>query len=611
MTTTRSAPLCWGQRYVWLNHHQASPGARRELHFVISLEPPPEATVESLRQVLDGLVRRHEALRTTISTTGPVQEVHPPRPMTVLVHETQRCDRPVGAVVADIGAAPFDLATEPPVRACVVTTGTVPKLLLLVGHHTAIDDWSNDALLREADLMHRSIMERRRASLPPVRRHPVDLAREETSPAAVEVNRRALADWDRQLARMPADVFAARRTPAAGPPVSMTLSSVRARAAAHTVAARSGAWTSMVLTAAFTAVTAAYTGSGGVAHRHYAANRAAEGHADLLACLFQPVPVLVDCADDPTLEEVLRRTVEACGEALDNSYCAYDEAMELVSRRSFEQGRGIRLGAALNFLKYPEKKRGGTRSVVMGNPSPTTWAELEDDLYLRVSEWQDCVVVTLNARSTVIGGPDVERFLRGVETALVRMADDAAGTRVSALRDTLGFSALPDDVGVAMVTDALRSVAGVTDALVEPAGPSLTAYVAGAGLTPSSLRTAMLGRLYSGTRCPDHFVVCDRPPTGAAAWRSLPVRVEGSGRLGPSVTAGSAAERALATVVGDINGLAGVSVADSYVAAGGRVLNLPAVREALSAAGWTPPSLYDLASARPLSTVAAALTRSA
>ena len=69
------------------------------------------------------------------------------------------------------------------------------------------------------------------------------------------------------------------------------------------------------------------------------------------------------------------------------------------------------------------------------------------------------------------------------------------------------------------------------------------------------------------------------------------------------------AERALTTVISEVNGLGEVNPADSYVTAGGRVLRTPRVVAALRDQGWHGISLSGLAGAKPLSALAGHLSR--
>lgn len=428
MGAQRSAPLCWGQRYIWLDHNQLPVEARDELNFAIRYDPPPGSTVDNLRLALNSLARRYESLRTRFvweDGQGPVQVVDPPRPVPVRCHETSGAAEAANDVVNQMSTADFRLDEEWPIRAVVVTTDSVPKQMVVVGHHIAMDDWSLELLKKEFAEMHAAIVARQPLRLSPVRYHPVELARYEASPAGQEINARALSYWDSTLTGVPPDLFAARRS-ADAPPHSATLSSPAALAAGHELAARHGVWPSMIHTAAFAAMLAVFTGSADVVYRTYASNRDLPQYGSIMSCLFQPTLVHTAVADGTTFDELIRLTVKDCGAAMENSYVAYDEALELVAKH------GARLGTAVNYLKYSYMSRGGTRTVFTRNAVPEKWALLGDDCYVRISEWQDCVVTTLYAAGSVLSAADVEYFLRGMESLMVT---SAGATEPVALRE--------------------------------------------------------------------------------------------------------------------------------------------------------------------------------
>ena len=638
----RYANLCWGQRYVWLKHYQLPPGERDELNFVIGIKPARGSTVDSIRRALDLLVRRHEGLRSTCHPgdgNGPVQRVHPPGPAPVVCYES--ADYPsdvLTKLVNEVGSAEFVLDREWPFRGCIVTTQSVPTRVVLVGHHTAMDDWSLRLLRQEVDELHDSIMARRTAALRPVSHHPVDLARYEQSAEVTGFHRRSLDHWDRGLARIEADQYAARRIGRAGDSqggaagLSASLSSPAALSGLRDLAARHGVWSSIVSTAAFTALLAAYTHRPVVHYRTYASNRDVHRYQDVVTCMFQPVLVHLDCADDPPFAELVRRTAEQCGAALRNSYCAYDEIMEMISRRSSERGVGLRIGSVFNHLRHPERARGGERAVFNWNPPPGSWTLLDDDCYLRVSEWRDCVVATLNASAAVMTPGDAERFLRGFEALLVAEGGVSDQLRVSEIGRRAGFSALagesPDGTGATAgigdgaaddtrrIADCLRDYPGVRAAGVfvrsMPAGGRrLTAYVAAAdpAIQPGALRVHLLGRLYEGgICCPAQFVVCGQAPAdpgSVSSWEELRVRAAGSGHQVPERGPVTEQERCLHETVRAVNGLDHVNMADSYVLAGGRIRNITTIQQTMRGHGWAGPTLYEIASARPLAAIAA------
>jgi hypothetical protein len=486
-------------------------------------------------------------------------------------------------------------------------------------------------MAREFHTVHDAILSGRQVTLPPVRRHPVDLARYEASVEARRVHRRALAYQADILTHVPADVFGRRRRPGSdeAPAHSASLSSPAGLTALRALASRHKVWPAMIGAAAFTVLMAAMTGNSSIFFNTYARNREDGQHADLFTCMFQPVIANVDCAGDPTFGDLVARSAHGLGQALINSYCQYDEAMELVSRRSWERGIGIRVGGAFNYLQQGSQVRGGSRTLFNWNPAPITWSLLDSDVLLRIYEWQDCLLVTLSARSSVMSREDVERFLRGFERVLTQAADTGSLSRISEIAAVAGFrwparadpALLIDNTPVSprQVAECIDELATVRLARVfrreAPAGPDqLIAYVVTADprLTAADLRTHVLGRMYDRDhiRCPDRFVVCARVPPrpeDPRSWDACAVLDEGSGRDARPLAPADESQCQLVKAVCEVNGLTGISLRDSYVMAGGRVMAIPRVMEELRSVGWQGLTVHDLASARPLERLAAML----
>ncbi|MCA2220984.1 condensation domain-containing protein [Nonomuraea aurantiaca] len=428
MSAAKNANLCWGQRYMWLKYHRLPPGERHDTHIVLRLAIPHDVTVANCRAAINYLTRRHESLRTTYHLDPgpePRQQVHPPAALPILLATTERDGTPAPAeIVERLGATAFRLDADWPIRACVITTGGVPKQIVLVLNHLAVDAWTVREIKRELTVQCAGFSSRRPAALEPVRNQPSDLARHESSAEATAVAARSLAYWGEEIARLPADPFAARRTPDREPVArSATLTSPSLLDAVRRIAATDQVWPSLVHVTAYTAMMAAYTGLGTVAHLSFSGNREPGPYAGVMTCMFAPMLVTVDCHDDPTFAQLLRRVAERFELARTHSSVPYDEVVELVSREGSRRGRPVRLGSEVNFIKQRSSEARARRTTFTWKPVPTAWAYEEMDTYFRIDEWRDAVVVGFHARSSVMGAGDMERFLRGYETVLLAGAD--------------------------------------------------------------------------------------------------------------------------------------------------------------------------------------------
>lgn len=546
----KTADLCWGQRYTWLRHHQLPSSARHEAHIVLKLPAPPGTPLIGTRTTLNYLVRRHEALRTSypLDADGvPRQRVHPPRGLPVVTVDIESKDGETPAeVIERLSSTPFDLATECPVRACLLVAGDRPVTLVLVLNHISFDAWSVDRLETELVAFGAANGAGRQLTLSPVRYQPVDLAHFEASQPARANAEQALAYWREEIRHLPADCYARRRGPGpvddattgsepddGGPDDaahSATLTSPELLPASRRIAADYQVWPSAVHLTAYAMLTAAYAGTERVSTLAFTGNRNAGGYPDVLTCMFSPLLMRLDCAAEASFAELLAVAAERFKQGQEHSYLPYDELLELVAAESDRRGEPIRLGSEFNFLSRANQESKARRTRLITNPAPQAWAQYGADCYVRVDELRDAAVVSMHASASVLDAPAMAAFLRGYERLLLLPAVELARIRVAELAEFAGFPAAPQPV--------------------EPAGRSV------------------------------------------------------------AVT-GGAAERALAAVVAELNGLSSVDPARNYVAAGGRVLRIPAVLARLAALGWTGLAVYDLAGGLPLAALADRLVESA
>ncbi|MEU5730634.1 non-ribosomal peptide synthase/polyketide synthase [Streptomyces antimycoticus] len=157
----RVLPLSYAQRRLWFVERLEGASALYNIPLVLRLSGRLDSS--ALRASLGDVVARHESLRTRFPEAAgePYQEI--------LSVAEAGVDLPVVPVAADELEAridracshAFDLASEPPLRATLFTSGTgrpTPDagsvvtgdfVLVLVVHHIAADGWSMGSLLRD------------------------------------------------------------------------------------------------------------------------------------------------------------------------------------------------------------------------------------------------------------------------------------------------------------------------------------------------------------------------------------------------------------------------------------------------------------------------------
>ncbi|GAB2776620.1 non-ribosomal peptide synthetase [Streptomyces chlorus] len=177
------APLSYAQQRLWFLDRFEPGSTEYTTLSVLRLRGPLD--VSALRAALDGLVERHEALRTTfVEQDGQARQlVHPPHRVDLPVDDLTTA--PDGRAALDAllereAATPFDLAAGPPLRARLARQSTDEHdehgehgehVLVLAIHHIVTDGWSLGVLGRDLGELYAAAHEGRRPELPqlPVR----------------------------------------------------------------------------------------------------------------------------------------------------------------------------------------------------------------------------------------------------------------------------------------------------------------------------------------------------------------------------------------------------------------------------------------------------------
>ena len=147
-------PLSFAQQRLWFID-QLNPGSS-VYNFPVAVHLSGPLNVPALKQSLNEIVKRHEALRTTVATEDgrPIQIIAPalrlPLPI-VDLREMPEAERglEVQRLAVNEALRPFDLAEGPLVRATVLRLGDNEHVGLLTMHHIVCDGWSTGILIRE------------------------------------------------------------------------------------------------------------------------------------------------------------------------------------------------------------------------------------------------------------------------------------------------------------------------------------------------------------------------------------------------------------------------------------------------------------------------------
>ncbi|MFD6985725.1 condensation domain-containing protein [Streptomyces sp. NPDC059956] len=135
-------PLSPGQSTFWFYQQLRGPSADHNILLSLKLTGPLDR--DALAWAFDRLIDRHEILRTVFPRDQgePHQVVLDPAAARAGLRVVDVADGQIAAELSWRAALPFDLTTEPPVRAWLLATSSDEHVLLISLHHIAGDGWS-------------------------------------------------------------------------------------------------------------------------------------------------------------------------------------------------------------------------------------------------------------------------------------------------------------------------------------------------------------------------------------------------------------------------------------------------------------------------------------
>ena len=206
------APLSLAQQRLWFLD-QLEPGSPR-YNLLTAVRLRGHLQPDLLKRAVEGVVRRHEALRTRFETVGwePVQVIDPLSEVPLPVVDLSGLPGQQEALLHRLGGEeanrPFDLQRGPLLRLVLLRLGEDHHVLLLTMHQISMDRWSRGVLVREVGALYRG------DSLPGLPVQYADFAAWQRSHLSGERLERLLGWWKerlapplphRQMADLPAD----------------------------------------------------------------------------------------------------------------------------------------------------------------------------------------------------------------------------------------------------------------------------------------------------------------------------------------------------------------------------------------------------------------------
>jgi len=339
VSRTGPLPLSSAQKRLWFYDQFEPDSPLYNLPFVIRLSGALDGG--ALGAALNGVVRRHEALRTTFVDAGgePGQVIHEHVDMPLPVVDLGGLpgggrEAEAARLVEDEARQPFDLRTGPLLRATLLRLGQKEHLLLLNVHHIVFDGWSMGVFFRELAAGYTALAAGRPSKLPALPIQYADFAqwqRQWLSGATLD----ELADyWREKLSALPVlDLPTDRARPPAQTFCGATATfSVPADVSFRLkeLGRRCGATPFMTLVAAFKALLCRCSGQEDVVVGSVIANRDMGAIEGLIGFFVNTLVLRTDLAGDPAFDELLRRVRDVTLEAYAHRDMPFDQLVELL-----------------------------------------------------------------------------------------------------------------------------------------------------------------------------------------------------------------------------------------------------------------------------------------
>jgi 2-polyprenyl-3-methyl-5-hydroxy-6-metoxy-1,4-benzoquinol methylase/acyl carrier protein len=296
--------------------------------------------VRALETALNGIVERHELLRTTYGSEKgqPFQVIASAmkEPLTIIdLSELPTAERESEAqrIVQEQASMPFDLAQDPITRNSLLKLGDEDHILALMTHHIASDGWSTGILLRELTALYQAELKGEPAQLPDLPIQYADYALWQRNWLQGEVLEKQLAYWKQQLGGAPPVLLLPTDRPRPPKPtfrgaIHRSLLPSSLAEAIRALSRQQGGTAFMTMLAAFQTLIFHYTEHPDVVLGTDLANRTTVETEALIGFFVNLLALRADLSGDPTFAELLGRVREVALGAYAHQDVPFDKLVE-------------------------------------------------------------------------------------------------------------------------------------------------------------------------------------------------------------------------------------------------------------------------------------------
>ncbi|HEX7892592.1 MAG TPA: condensation domain-containing protein, partial [Terriglobales bacterium] len=299
--------------------------------------------VSAMKSALNGLIQRHEILRTTYHTVDdhPVQIIAPKLEIDLPVLDlstlpTSHREAKARDVVQKESAKGFALATDPMLRGLIIKLDEQDHVLFLNTHHIASDGWSTGVMMNDLAELYRAALENRASELPELNIQYADYACWQRNWLQGEVLAKQAAYWKSKLEGAPPvlSIPPDHSRPAVQDFSGSVFESVVPKslvAGLRVLGRQQGTTMFMTMLAAFKTLLHHYTSQTDIVIGTDLANRATVETEALIGFFVNLLVLRTDLSGNPTFEELASRVREVSLNAYAHQDLPFDKLVEELS----------------------------------------------------------------------------------------------------------------------------------------------------------------------------------------------------------------------------------------------------------------------------------------
>ena len=413
----QQAPLSFAQQRLWFLD-QFSPGScAYNVPRVFRLNG--HLDLAALQHALDGLVERHEILRTIFKLIGtePVQVVQPPAavPLRILdlaeLPEAEKQSK-ADAEIRDEVRRPFNLVSDLMLRATLIRLATDEHILVLMSHHIASDGWSKSIMFRELADFYNAAVTKISATMAELPIQYSDFASWQRTWVQGARLRMQSEYWKHQLEGAPA--LLELPTDYARPAVQGFEGTTECRffperllRELKALSQREGATLFMTLFASYLVMLARYSGQDDIVVGTPIAGRVREQAEPLIGDFVNMLAVRTDLSGDPSFRELLDRVKKTALDAYEHQDLPFEKLVEdLEHGRDLSRAPIFQTIFILETSPPPPPPMQGLQVEILDFDTPTA----KNDLILILAEDTRGLKVKLEYRTDLFNKENIDRL---------------------------------------------------------------------------------------------------------------------------------------------------------------------------------------------------------